>query len=104
MKTIGSPRFLSDGRLEGYVGCTFDITDMREAEEAAIAGHRRLRSGAAVARERVRAAGGVVAITGFGRDEDMRRSREAGIDKQMTKPIDPDILLDMLASGEKPAG
>src|SRR6185295_9118518 len=33
-KTIGVPRFDSDGSVIGYVGGTFDITDMKEAEAA----------------------------------------------------------------------
>jgi two-component system CheB/CheR fusion protein len=33
-KTVGIPRFQSDGQLVGYVGGTFDITDMKEAEAA----------------------------------------------------------------------
>jgi CheY-like chemotaxis protein len=30
----------------------------------------------------------LVALTGFGRDEDRRRSREAGFDHHLTKPVD----------------
>ncbi|HET7097117.1 MAG TPA: chemotaxis protein CheB [Casimicrobiaceae bacterium] len=33
-KTVGIPRLQSDGHLIGYVGGTFDITDMKEAEAA----------------------------------------------------------------------
>jgi DNA-binding response OmpR family regulator len=28
-----------------------------------------------------------IALTGFGRDEDVRRSKEAGFDEHMTKPV-----------------
>ncbi len=30
----------------------------------------------------------IIAISGYGRDEDQRRSREAGIDHYLVKPID----------------
>jgi two-component system CheB/CheR fusion protein len=35
-KTVGMPRFSADGELAGFVGGTFDITDMKEAEAALI--------------------------------------------------------------------
>ncbi len=35
----------------------------------------------------------LVAITGYGQDEDRRRSREAGFDLHLTKPVDPGELL-----------
>jgi len=38
----------------------------------------------------------IIAITGYGREEDLRRSREAGIDDHMVKPVDPDRLLERL--------
>jgi signal transduction histidine kinase/ActR/RegA family two-component response regulator len=31
----------------------------------------------------------LIAVTGYGRDEDRRRSREAGFDLHLTKPVDP---------------
>src|ERR1700749_4007707 len=34
----------------------------------------------------------LVAITGYGQDEDRRRSREAGIDHHLVKPVAPDTL------------
>ena len=34
----------------------------------------------------------VVALTGYGQEEDRRRSREAGFDQHMTKPVDPEAL------------
>jgi two-component system CheB/CheR fusion protein len=34
MKTVGVPRFSSAGDLLGYVGCTYDITEVKEAAEA----------------------------------------------------------------------
>jgi CheY-like chemotaxis protein len=57
--------------------------------------------GYAIAR-RLREAGppGVllVAITGYGQDGDRRRSREAGFDVHLTKPIDPRVLDALLAN------
>lgn len=39
----------------------------------------------------------LVALTGWGQEEDRRRSREAGFDCHMTKPIDFDVLQEVLA-------
>ncbi|HEV3263102.1 MAG TPA: MASE1 domain-containing protein [Gemmataceae bacterium] len=39
----------------------------------------------------------VVALTGYGQEEDRRRSREAGFDLHLIKPVDPAALLDVLA-------
>jgi PAS domain S-box-containing protein len=38
----------------------------------------------------------LVAVTGYGREDDMRRSREAGFDLHLTKPVDPKGLEDLL--------
>jgi two-component system CheB/CheR fusion protein len=38
----------------------------------------------------------IVALTGWGQDEDRRRSHEAGFDMHVTKPIDPQLLEDLL--------
>ena len=38
----------------------------------------------------------LVAITGYGRPEDHRRSAEAGIDLHLTKPVDPEALRSLL--------
>jgi PAS domain S-box-containing protein len=40
----------------------------------------------------------LVALTGWGQDEDRDRSREAGFDAHMVKPVDFDALLKLLAS------
>ena len=40
----------------------------------------------------------LVALTGWGQDEDRHRSREAGFDAHMVKPLDHDALLELLAS------
>lgn len=39
----------------------------------------------------------LVALTGFGSDDDLQRSRAAGFDHHMTKPVDTDELLAFLA-------
>jgi PAS domain S-box-containing protein len=39
----------------------------------------------------------LVALTGWGQDADRRRSREAGFDRHLVKPVDPDHLLRSLA-------
>jgi two-component system CheB/CheR fusion protein len=40
----------------------------------------------------------IVAITGYGREEDRQRSREVGIDLHLTKPVDPWELQPLLAA------
>jgi CheY-like chemotaxis protein len=40
----------------------------------------------------------LVALTGWGQDSDRKRSEEAGIDRHLVKPIDPDILGDLIAT------
>jgi protein-histidine pros-kinase len=40
----------------------------------------------------------IVAVTGYGQESDRKRSREAGIDHHMTKPVDPDALRAVLAA------
>jgi len=39
----------------------------------------------------------LIAVTGWGQDEDRRRSHEAGFDHHMVKPVDPQALLSMIA-------
>ena len=39
----------------------------------------------------------IVAVTGFGSEEDRRRSREAGIDLHLLKPVEPDQLREFLS-------
>ncbi len=39
----------------------------------------------------------LVAVTGWGQDEDRRKSREAGFDLHLVKPVDPQVLMKMLA-------
>jgi CheY-like chemotaxis protein len=54
---------------------------------------RRLRSRFASARMLL------VATTGFGQPEDLRRTKAAGFDHHLTKPIDPIAVHVLLASG-----
>jgi signal transduction histidine kinase len=41
----------------------------------------------------------LIAITGYGREEDRRRSKEAGFDLHLTKPVDPAQLRQLLRAG-----
>jgi signal transduction histidine kinase/ActR/RegA family two-component response regulator len=40
----------------------------------------------------------LIALTGWGQEEDQRRSREAGFDHHLTKPAEPDVLEELIAS------
>jgi CheY-like chemotaxis protein len=40
----------------------------------------------------------LVAITGFGQEEDRRRTAEAGFDHHLVKPIDPEVLPSLLSA------
>lgn len=40
----------------------------------------------------------LIAITGSGEDADVERCREAGFDRHLLKPVDPPILLGLLAA------
>ncbi|HVS39683.1 MAG TPA: ATP-binding protein [Gemmataceae bacterium] len=42
----------------------------------------------------------LVALTGYGQDEDRRRSREAGFDHHLVKPVEPDSLQELLAGAQ----
>jgi len=44
----------------------------------------------------------LVAITGYGQDLDRRRTREAGFDYHLTKPVDPSVLQGLLSSIDRP--
>jgi DNA-binding response OmpR family regulator len=37
-------------------------------------------------------------VTGWGQEDDRRRSQEAGFDQHMIKPVDPQALMKLLAS------
>ena len=40
----------------------------------------------------------LVAVTGWGQDEDRRRSQEAGFNYHLTKPVDPIALGNLLVN------
>jgi PAS domain S-box-containing protein len=42
----------------------------------------------------------IIAVSGYGQPDDLRRSREAGFDHHLVKPVDFDALLRLLAGGE----
>ena len=44
----------------------------------------------------------VVALTGWGQEEDRRKSQEAGFDSHMVKPVDIAALMKLLAGVGKP--
>jgi PAS domain S-box-containing protein len=46
----------------------------------------------------------LVALTGWGQDEDKRRSRDAGFDHHLTKPPEPDVLEQLIAGCIEPRG
>jgi CheY-like chemotaxis protein len=46
----------------------------------------------------------LVALTGYGRPEDIRRAREAGFDAHVVKPVDPDALTKTLSDLRPRAG
>jgi CheY-like chemotaxis protein len=46
----------------------------------------------------------VVAVTGYGDEKNRRRSREAGFDLHLVKPVDPEVLQGLLAASHRDAG
>lgn len=46
----------------------------------------------------------LVALTGWGQEEDTRQSTEAGIDHHLTKPIEPTVLRGLFARVRSPPG
>jgi signal transduction histidine kinase/ActR/RegA family two-component response regulator len=46
----------------------------------------------------------LVALTGYGRPEDRKRSREAGFDAHLVKPFDPDTLTSVLENPKQDGG
>ena len=43
----------------------------------------------------------LVALTGWGQEADRKRTEQAGIDRHLVKPVDPDALGDLLAAASK---
>ena len=46
----------------------------------------------------------LVAVTGYGDEKNRRRSWEAGFDCHLVKPVDPEVLQDLLATRHWDAG
>ena len=46
----------------------------------------------------------LVALTGWGQDADRQRSQDAGFDAHIVKPVDPDVLADLLVEFPPPPG
>ncbi len=49
----------------------------------------------------------LIALTGWGQEDDVQRSRQAGFDEHLTKPVDPEVLLQhiiVLTQGEPRTG
>jgi CheY-like chemotaxis protein len=46
----------------------------------------------------------LIALTGWGQEEDRRRTEEAGFDHHMVKPVDPAVLMRILASLSSKSG
>jgi len=44
----------------------------------------------------------IVALTGWGQESDRERTRAAGIQEHLVKPVDPHLLLDLLEERERP--
>jgi CheY-like chemotaxis protein len=43
----------------------------------------------------------LIALTGWGNEEDRRRSKEAGIDHHLVKPVELSVLESLLAAGQE---
>lgn len=44
----------------------------------------------------------LVAVTGWGQEDDRRRTKEAGFDRHLVKPVDPAVLLQLVRDFESP--
>ncbi len=44
----------------------------------------------------------IIAVSGYGQDSDKRQAIESGFDAHITKPVDPDALLELLAAAPRP--
>jgi CheY-like chemotaxis protein len=42
----------------------------------------------------------IIAVTGYGREDDFQRSRAAGIDHHLLKPVSPSVLRSLLSQAE----
>jgi CheY-like chemotaxis protein len=100
--------------LEGYtVECAYDGEEALARAEAFVPevvlldlGLPRISGYEVAVRLRAAAAGTgqpllLVAVSGYGRDQDRRAAREAGFDLHLTKPADPDEVLRVLSDRHK---
>jgi PAS domain S-box-containing protein len=46
----------------------------------------------------------LIALTGYGQSEDRQRSKQAGFDHHLVKPVDPDVLQTLISSHAQPGG
>jgi len=53
---------------------------------------------AALRRDADLAAVPLIALSGYGQEEDQRRARQAGFDRHLTKPVDPQVLEQLLGN------
>ena len=44
----------------------------------------------------------LIALTGYGQPEDVKRARDAGFDTHLLKPVDPDALTKVLSAAPRP--
>ncbi|MHC5541194.1 response regulator, partial [Singulisphaera rosea] len=44
----------------------------------------------------------LIAVSGYGQEDDRRRSREAGFDHHLIKPLDHDALRQLISAGARP--
>ena len=42
----------------------------------------------------------LIAVTGYGQEDDRRRSREAGFDHHLVKPIDSNVLVTLIGQSQ----
>ena len=82
-------RIAERGRLD-IVLCDIGLPDIDGFEVA-----RRLRARSALASVRL------IALTGYGQAEDMRRAMSAGFDAHLTKPVNLDQLMALLVAAER---
>jgi CheY-like chemotaxis protein len=45
----------------------------------------------------------LIALTGYGQPDDIKRAREAGFDSHLLKPVDPDALAKVLSTLPRPS-
>jgi CheY-like chemotaxis protein len=44
----------------------------------------------------------LIALTGYGQPDDVKRARDAGFDTHLLKPVDPDALTKVLSAARRP--